>query len=119
MKKQILCVEDSPDMGELLSVILEDFDVTAVGTMLEARQKARSRKYSLIIIDYYLPDGNGAALCSKIRSFDRRTPILFSTSNPNFSETDARQLGANGTLHKHNPLFVNELLERARELVPA
>lgn len=116
MNTRILCVEDDPGMCELVSHILSDYQLTCASTVMNARRMAAAEKFDLIILDYILPDGTGAGLCTEIRSFDIRTPILFVTSHSDFTETEARRLGANGTLHKHNPLFISELTERVREL---
>lgn len=118
-KKRILCVDDNPDTCGMISFLLRDYEVVCVSTAAEGRRQAESRDFALIILDYLLPDGTGAALCSKIRSYDRRTPILFITGTLRLSETDARRLGANGMLQKGRAFFVDELRERVMQLAIA
>ena len=101
---------------EMVSKILDKFEVTAAYTMLEGKKLAKLGDYALIIIDYVLPDGNGAVLCSSIRASDARTPILFITGASNFTETDARRLGGNGLVHKGNALFNDRLRECVQDL---
>jgi CheY-like chemotaxis protein len=44
------------------------FQVTTAGTIGEATQKAAQTNYDLVIVDYYLPDGNGDELCRRLSS---------------------------------------------------
>lgn len=115
-KKRILCVEDEREACELVSFALRNYEVVSVGTKAEAIEMARNNCFSLILMDYWLPDGTGEETCNLIRSFDKRTPILFITGSPTFSETRARALGAQGTLKKAQPNFLQELEFRAFEL---
>ena len=115
-KPKILCVEDEPDACRLLSVLLPDFEIIGAATKGEALEKIIEDKYSLIFMDYYLPDGTGEEACRLIRHFDRRTPILFITSSTTFSVTKAVSIGAQGVLRKASPNFIEELRERSSEL---
>lgn len=115
-KKRVLCVEDEPDTCEMFSLILSDYDVVAVATKAEAVRMAKLGGFKLILMDYYLPDGTGAEACDLIRVFDKITPILFVTGSGSFTETLARAVGAQGTLRKARPTFIEELQSRAMQL---
>lgn len=115
-KKRILCVEDEPDICRMISVILQDNEIESASTKAEAIEMARTGRFALILLDYWLPDGTGEEACKHIRSFDKRTPILFVTGSQTFSETRARALGAQGTLKKAQPNFLEELQNRTVEL---
>ena len=67
-------------------------------------------------MDYRLPDGTGEEACRLIRYFDQKTPILFITGVSTFTETRARSIGAQGTLKKASPTFIDELRHRTLEL---
>ena len=100
----------------MLSVLLPDFEIIGAATKGEALEKIIEDKYSLIFMDYYLPDGTGEEACRLTRHFDRRTPILFITSSTTFSVTKAVSIGAQGVLRKASPNFIEELRERSSEL---
>jgi CheY-like chemotaxis protein len=115
-KPKVLYVEDVPEAGRMISAILRDFDVVTVGSKAEAVQSVLNIRPDLILMDYYLPDGNGIEACNLIRSFDSRTPILFITGSEMFTETLARDVGAQGLLKKARPTFASDLVDRACEL---
>jgi CheY-like chemotaxis protein len=115
-REKILCVEDDPDVCPMLQTLLPEFELTSVATKAEAVQKAREEKFSLIFMDYRLPDGTGEEACRLIRYFDNKTPILFITGVSSFTETKARSIGAQGTLKKASPTFIDELKHRTSEL---
>jgi CheY-like chemotaxis protein len=116
IREQILCVEDEPDVCSMLQVLLPDFELISASTKAEAIQKAREQKFALIFMDYRLPDGTGEDACRMIRHFDQKTPILFITGVSTFTETKARSIGAQGTLKKASPTFIDELKNRTAEL---
>jgi two-component system, OmpR family, response regulator RegX3 len=78
-KPTILCVEDDEDTCILLAFSLgrAGYQVDAVHSVEEGLVRARGTQYSLYSIDANLPDGSGVDLCSQIRKFDTRTPIIF------------------------------------------
>src|SRR5690349_624944 len=115
-RPRILCVEDEPDTCSMLQALLPDFEIVPAGTKLEAIQKVMREDFSLIFMDYYLPDGTGEEACLQIRYFDQITPILFITASSSFSPTRAVSIGAQGVLKKASPTFVDELRERSAEL---
>ena len=115
-RKKILCVEDDPDVCPMLQKLLPDFELISASTKSEALEKAREGKYAVIFMDYRLPDGTGEEACRLIRYFDQITPILFITGVSAFTETKARSIGAQGTLRKASPTFIDELRYRTSEL---
>jgi len=66
-----------------------------------------------------LPDGSGEEACRQIRVFDRTTPILFITESRFVSETFSRSIGAQGSLRKGSPTFIDDLQNRALQLSAA
>jgi diguanylate cyclase (GGDEF)-like protein/PAS domain S-box-containing protein len=66
----ILFVDDSHSVRLAYQQLLErnGFQVTTAGTIGEAAQKAAQTNYDLVIVDYYLPDGNGDELCRRLSS---------------------------------------------------
>lgn len=115
-KLKILCVEDDQDACSMFQALLPDFELISATTKAEALEKARGQRYALILMDYRLPDGTGEETCRLIRVFDQKTPILFITAVTAFTETRARSIGAQGSLKKASPTFIDELKYRTAEL---
>lgn len=68
--RSLLIVEDDPEIGYLLSVILDDDDreVLSVETGAEAIELLDRRSVDLIVLDLILPDMDGRTLLTKIRA---------------------------------------------------
>jgi DNA-binding response OmpR family regulator len=113
---RILHVEDSPDMQSLTEFVLTDYDLTTVETFERGLEAARTGGFDLIILDHYLPDGNGIKLCSLIRTFDERTPILFVTNAHEIGLEEIRAVGASAIVRKMGSGFIDKLLRSVREL---
>jgi two-component system, OmpR family, alkaline phosphatase synthesis response regulator PhoP len=79
----ILCVNNNPDTLESLCVILDQagFGVITAQTGSKAIIKAHSGIFDLFILDVHLSDGPGIELCKEIRKADKRTPVLFYSSD--------------------------------------
>lgn len=117
-KRRILYIEDHEDTRELVSFILRqsDFDVTTGSTLEVGISLARKLSFDLYLLDSKLPDGSGLELCTKIREFDRQTPILFYSAAA--YETDrevALQSGAQAYLVK--PSQTSELCALVSSLI--
>ena len=117
VKKRILLVENYPDMRDLITRILEEFDIIPVTTKAEAIKQTRTSRFALVILQFHLPDGTGEELCKHIRSFDRQTPVLFVTGARSFSEKKARSAGAQGILRKDCRTLSEDLRLQTLQLV--
>jgi DNA-binding response OmpR family regulator len=109
--KRILCVEDNPDMSELVAAILTDFEVVPAAGVGEAWYLYSNQTFSRIILDYHLSDGDGLDLCKAIRFKDTLTPIIFITADMNLSEEDVMRAGAQRLISKASLTFWDELLD--------
>jgi DNA-binding response OmpR family regulator len=101
--KRILCVEDNADTSALLKVLLEQngYEVVGAGTVAEAVTLARGDGFDLLLIDRWLPDGEGIELCRMIRAFDPNTPIVFLTADAReTTRAQAMAAGAQGYMVK-------------------
>lgn len=116
-KKTVLCVEDHPDTCELISVILEKYEVISAYSMADALDQATKQKFGLYLLDYHLPDGTGIELCLLIKNFDKKTPILFVTGTSSMTEDQAFTIGAQGLLKKTSSSFVADLQAKAAEIL--
>ena len=113
---RILCIDDSSESLDLMSMVLRSFDTDTATTNREGLAMARLGGYSLFIIDYHMPDGNGDQLCRDLRKFDSETPVLFVSGSDDFSARDTRSIGAQGMIKKCHLDFVDELRQQANQL---
>lgn len=80
--EKILIIEDDTALGSGLCRALSSEAATAesAATILSARQKLISEKYSLVILDVNLPDGNGFDFLPEIKR-NYGIPVIMLTAN--------------------------------------
>jgi PAS domain S-box-containing protein len=80
---RILHVEDEPDIREIVSNLVDGtYQLSAVGTLAEARQRLDREEFDLVILDLGLPDGCGASLLPMLAGNTPPIPVvLFSAKD--------------------------------------
>jgi CheY-like chemotaxis protein len=77
---RILYVDDDPDSREVMPLWLahddERYSVIAVSSAREALRAIESERFDLFILDYRMPDVDGADLCFMIKKVQPATPVL-------------------------------------------
>jgi two-component system nitrogen regulation response regulator NtrX len=65
----VLIVDDEADIRESLEAILgeEDYTITTTGTAAEALELLRDADYQAVLLDIWLPDGDGLDVLAQIR----------------------------------------------------
>ena len=119
-QKNILLVEDEPDLVEVLKLRLESdgecYKVTAVNNAEEGITHARASKPDLIILDVMLPQMDGFCAC-RILKKDEKTkdiPIIMLTVKSQEQDIETgRKAGAAEYVVK--PFDFGELLEKVRK----
>lgn len=98
---KLLCVEQSLESRAVLAHALTDHDLVFAANAFEALQQINRRGFHGYLLEYWLPDLSGAALCRDIRKLDPHAPIIFCTSAAR-DEVKARALkaGANAFFTK-------------------
>ncbi len=78
---ELYYVEDDQNIGDIVKRYLEQrgFVVTLCGTTGQARKLLGTRVPSLVLLDWNMPDGDGAGLCRWIRRCWRKLPVIFLT----------------------------------------
>ena len=120
MSVKILIIEDEPDIRRNLEYNLgrEGFNASSVGSLDEACEKLKSKKFDLILLDLMLPDGSGLDLCKKIKSNSETeaTPIIILTAKDDeVDKVVGFELGADDYVTK--PFSVRELILRVKAIL--
>ena len=120
MNVNILVIEDEPDIRRNLEYNLgrEGFKASSVGSLDEANEKLKSKKFDLILLDLMLPDGSGLDLCKKIKSNSETeaTPIIILTAKDDeVDKVVGFELGADDYVTK--PFSVRELILRVKAIL--
>ncbi len=82
-KSEILIVEDDNEIKEMLCefFMTHDFRCSGAENGKRAMELFAEKKFSLIFLNYELPDTNGYELYKKIRESNKTVPIIFHTSH--------------------------------------
>lgn len=110
--KQIFLVEDDKEIAKNLIRLLrsEGFAVTHASTLSQAGALLAGASFDLALVDISLPDGNGFALCTRIKHA-QDIPVLFLTaSGDEASVVTGLNLGADDYITK--PFRPRELIAR-------
>ena len=92
----ILIVDDEADIRESLEAILreEDYAITSAGTVAEARTLLRDADFQAILLDIWLPDGDGLDLLGQIRDGQLRG----AAANPRPPAPEVIMISGHGTI---------------------
>lgn len=115
--KQVLIIEDDPEIVDLLEIHLADLDCQIAKAFegTDGLQKALAQPYDLIILDIMLPGTDGLEICRKLRGQERYTPILMLTAkSEEIDKILGLETGADDYLTK--PFSVREFISRVKAI---
>ena len=111
-KRQILVVDDEPDIRSLVQEILEDegFSVRVAEDATQARKEVESFKPELILLDIWMPDVDGITLLKEWKEEEHiASPIIMMSGHGNVeTAVEATRHGAYDFIEK--PLSISKLL---------
>ncbi len=115
--KTILAVDDTATNLDILEELLEQYDVIATISGVDALKIVEEeKKIDLILLDIMMPNMNGYEVCKKLKA-DERTkdiPIIFITAKADENSIEkAYDLG--GTDYVTKPFRPKELLSRVKK----
>lgn len=115
--KNILIVEDEPDIQELLCAYLRNagYVPVAAGDGVAAVELFRSQKFDLVLLDIMLPKIDGFGVCELIRR-QSQIPILMLTALDGEDE-QLRGFGLNIDDYVTKPFSMPVLLEKIRVIL--
>ncbi len=113
--KRILILDDEPNIGASLRLILEreGYAVSIARTVAEA--KAISDRVDALLLDVRLPDGSGIDLLRYLRERDHPAPAIMISGHATIADAvEATRAGAFDFLEK--PLAATRFCSRSRTL---
>ena len=121
MGKQILIVDDSASIRQMLSFTLKSagYDVDEAVDGRDGLGKAQRKTYNLVFTDQNIPNMDGLTLIRSLRDMAgyRGTPILMlTTESSDAMKQQGKSAGATGWLVK--PFDPPKLLEVTRKVLP-
>jgi CheY-like chemotaxis protein len=114
---EILVVDDDEDTRLVLQDLLElnGFSVRTSPDAHGAIEAARAAAPALVLVDYYMPDADGAWVVEQLRAAGLgQVPVVLTTGS-NEGRERAERLGVRSM---EKPFDVNRLLALVRSLVP-
>lgn len=112
---RVLMVEDEPEMARLVAGKLarSGFVADRVGSLDETMEALRQHKYSLVLLDRRLPDGDAVSILLDIRRAQPSIRIVMMTAR-NAVEDRIEGLNAGADDYVTKPFDANELIARVR-----
>ena len=115
---KVLVVEDDKKLARFLTKALseEGYVVDGCRSGREALTQAANIAYSLILLDWMLPDLDGLTVCRELRRTASNVPILMLTARSELGERVAG-LDAGADDYMTKPFALRELLARVRAAI--
>lgn len=114
---KILVIEDDISIVKNLTELLrqEGYDVICALNCKAAEEKTESEQFDLILLDVLLPDGNGFALCKRIKCMSDCPVIFLTASSDEFSVVTGLDIGGDDYIEK--PYRPRELISRIKSVL--
>lgn len=115
---RILLVEDDANLRTTLDEVLQDegLSVATADSVASANALLSAASFDVVILDIMLPDGDGYALCERIRREGKRARVLMLTARTLDGDLERGfEVGADDYLKK--PYRLRELLARVKALL--
>lgn len=116
--KNILMIEDDPNISELVDIHLKDIHCTTAhaNTGEDGLKQALKKTFDLIILDITLPDIDGIEICRRIRAEKISTPVMMLTArSEEIDKIIGLETGADDYLTK--PFSIRELIARVKAIL--
>lgn len=115
--KNVLIIEDDPEIVRLLEIHLTDLgcNIHKAGNGPLGLQLALDRNLDLIILDIMLPGMDGIEICKKIRGNNMDSPIMMLTAkSEEIDKVLGLEIGADDYLTK--PFSIREFIARVKAI---
>ena len=115
---QILVVEDDPDLGTMIKLMLEHkgFAVTLPERIEQTEQILRNNNIDLVLMDMLLSGANGMNICTELKSDNetKHIPVMMISAHPEAKELC---LGAGADDFISKPFDIQDLIFKVNTLV--
>lgn len=117
MMKNILIIEDDPEIIKLLDIHLTDLIYTTSKAMdgEEGLNMALANDYDLILLDLTLPTMDGVEICKKLRAVKNTPIIMLTAKSEEIDRVLGLEIGADDYMTK--PFSIRELLARIKAVL--
>ena len=114
----ILLVEDDDSIAIVITAALEaeGFAVTRCDSIGERDRQLRDRRFSALVSDVLLPDGDGIATLDAVRALHPAMPVII-VSAQNTLDTAVRASGTGAFEYFPKPFDIDELARTVRQAV--
>ena len=116
----ILVVDDDPDIGMMIKIMLEyhGYSVVLMQRAEKAEELLRTGNIDLLIMDMLLSGMNGMDICARIKQDKSLShlPIIMISAHPNAKEISL-QAGAEDFISK--PFDMQDILSKIKRLIPS
>lgn len=115
--KNILIIEDDPEIIKLLEIHLTDLIYTTSKAMdgEEGLHMALENDYDLILLDLTLPTMDGVEICKKLRAVKNTPIIMLTAKSEEIDRVLGLEIGADDYMTK--PFSIRELLARIKAVL--
>jgi len=115
--KQILIIEDDPEIIKLLEIHLTDL-IYSIAKAMDGEvglQLALENDYDLILLDLTLPSIDGVTICKKLREKKNTPVIMLTAKSEEIDRVLGLEMGADDYITK--PFSIRELLARVKAVM--
>ncbi len=113
---KILIIDDEKELCELIQLILKDknYQIDCAYTLKEGRKKFMNQHPSILILDHFLPDGNGLDMIEHEPEILINSKVIMITGDTK-SSTRAEDLGIEFFIQK--PFSLKTIRELVQEII--
>jgi two-component system phosphate regulon response regulator PhoB len=118
MIKRIHVLEDDEDIRYIIEFLLKDegYELQLSSSFGELKTKLKDSVPDLFILDVMLPDGDGADICSDLKSdlFTKHIPIIVMSAN---DQNKQKSLDAGADDYISKPFDIDYIVKRIDKLI--
>ena len=117
--KNILIIDDDPDINNLFKVYLEhdDFQVDSYANPVDASYYFKKGKYDLILLDLKMPQIDGIAMFHALKNRDDKAIICLTTADMSYLQQLKEKIPNIEKYIIYKPILLRSLKDKINELI--